>query len=141
MSAFMDAIKPRGDFLKFKEVGTSHTIMVQGFENRQATEFGTNKPSTYPDGNPIYDQWISGQSWNETEGEHDAIIVVSSRNMRAAIGRALKAVGATEPQAGGVLTITFTGFGQGKNPANPPKEYEAEYQAPEPAGNPWGEDA
>lgn len=139
MSAFMNAIKPRGNFLKFLTVGTEHTIMIERVEARQATEYGSNKPKTFPDGNPIMDQWISGQSWSEEEGEFDAVMVVSSRNMLKAIGLALEKHNVAEPQPGGVLTVTFTGHGQGQNPANPPKEYSAEYTPAEPVGNPWGE--
>lgn len=139
-NAFLKAAQPNGTFLKFKDAGTEHTIQVESVTERQATEYGTNAPKTFPSGDPIMEQWISGQVWDEEKEDLvDATLVVSSPRMRRAIGRALIAEGASEPQAGGVLTVKFTGFGTGKNPANPPKEYDAAYQAPEPVGNPWGD--
>ncbi len=136
---FIQAAQPSGDFLKFKEVGTEHTLKIDNVTERQATDYNSKQPLYYPkSGDPIMEQWISGQYWDEEKEELvNAIIVVSSKRMRAAIGEAMIAAEVTELQSGGVLRVKFTGYGQGANSANPPKEYEAEYTAPEPIGDPW----
>src|SRR5699024_8325509 len=97
-------------------------------------------PKTCPSADPIMEQWISGQVGDaEKEGLVDATLAASSPRMRSATGRAVIAERASAPQAGGVLTGKLTGCGTGKSPANPPTEYDAAYQGPEPVGNPWGD--
>lgn len=136
---FIQAAQPSGNFLKFKEVGTEHTLKIDSVTERQARDFYSKEPLFYPkSGDPIKEQWISGEYWDEDKEEVvDAVMVIDSKNKRKAIGEAMIAAEVTELQAGGVLKLKFTGYGQGANSANPPKEYEAEYTAPEPVGNPW----
>lgn len=143
MSVFEQALQSgSGKFLKFPTVGTSHTIKIERVTERQATTYvpgGKGEPRYFPSGDPILEPYISGKSWSEAEGEFDATIVAGSRLMQQAIAQAVKDVtGAATPQPGGVLTVEFDGYGQGKNPANPPKSYKATYKAPEPVGDAWG---
>lgn len=51
--------------------------------------------------------------------------------LTGAIGDALRKAGATEPQIGGTLTVTYTGDGTPSRPGfNGPKQYSATYAAP-----------
>lgn len=144
---FKSAIAPRGKWLKFnQEVGQSHTIQITApVTERQATEYvpggGRGEPKVTKDGRPVMEQLIEGLDYNaESEDEAQAILLISKYAQRAAIGRALEAAKADNLEVGGVLTLTWTGYGQGKPGLNPPKSFEAEYTAPEPSGEEWGDD-
>lgn len=141
-NAFTNSIKPRGNWLKFnQEVGQSYTIEVIGVSERQARDFETKEPKTFKDGNPIMEQVIEGLDYNaESEDEARAILLIDKAAQRQAIGRAIIEADASDLEAGGVLELTWTGYGVGKNAANPPKAFEAKYTAPEASGNTWGGD-
>lgn len=138
---FINAAAPTGKFAKFNQPGDSITIQVTDkWSERQHRTFGTNEPAFYPkSGDPIMDQWIPGMDVNaESEADAPAVIVVDKPKMRQAIGKALLEAGVNEPQIGGTLQVTFTGYGVGQNAANPPKTFEAKYWPAQAASGVWG---
>ena len=148
MSVFTKAAGPSGKFLKFPEVGTSHTIQItEKYTERQQREvvhvgggkYQQGEPKTYKSGDPMLEYVIPGLDYNaESEEDAPSVLVVKQGRQMKAIGKALLEAGAADLEVGGVLTLTFTGYGQGANPQNPPKEYEASYAPPQPSGSPWG---
>src|SRR5689334_18604665 len=82
----------------FPEVGTVHEGVITGLGTMQAREFGTQKPATWPDGEPKMQAVITLRTQ-----EHDPALendngvrnlYVSSKGMRDAIAAAVKKAGA-----------------------------------------------
>lgn len=140
-NAFVQSIAPKGKALKFNSKGDSHTFVINGVTERQATEYvpgGQGAPKFFPSGDPIMEQVITGLDVNAASEEEAAVaLYVDKKLMRQAIGKALVAAGVGEPQVGGTLQIAFSGYGVGKNPANPPKDFTAQYWAPQAQGGSW----
>lgn len=145
MDDFIKAASPRGDFLKFKNPGDTHTLQItEAVEKRQQHELVRagdkwikGEPRTYKSGDPMFEYVISGLNYNaESEDKANAVLVVKARQVRA-IGQALKAAGVNQMQVGGVLTLTFTHYGEGQG-SIPPKEYEAKYVPASVSGEAWG---
>lgn len=141
-NAFVNSVKPKGKSVKFQSVGAEITMQITGVSEQQATTYNLNgpgEPKFFPSGDKIMDQVVSGLDVNaESEEEAAVVLFVDKLAMRQAIGKALIAKDAGEPLPGGTLRIKFTGFGVGKNSANPPKAFEAEYWAPQAAAGSWG---
>lgn len=147
MDDFIKAASPRGEFLKFKKPGASHTIQITDpVEKRQqhdlvkvGEKWIKGEPKFYKSGDEMFEYVISGLDYNaESEDKAQAVLVVKGRQVKA-IGHALKAAGVVTMEVGGVLTLTFTQFGEGQS-SIPPKEYEAKYVPPTAAGGTWGAD-
>lgn len=118
----------------FPDVGAVHEGIITALEVRQAREFGTQKPATWPDGEPKMQAVVTLRTQ-----EHDAEIendngvrnlYVSSKGMKDAIAAAVKKAGAIGLTVGGTLGVKYVRNGEGKNSANPPKVYAAKYEAP-----------
>lgn len=141
---FSRAVQPRGTILKFKDVGTEHTIqLTEPYTERQATEYvpggGKGSLKFFPSGDPVMDQWVGGLDYNaESEEDAKAILIIEKPAQRRAIGIALKEAQVEDLETGGVLTLKFTGYGVAQGGNNPPKEFEASYVAPEAPDNTWG---
>jgi hypothetical protein len=76
-----------------------------------------------------------------SDGTEYAIYPKAGSRMAKAITGAIIAAGASDLEVGGELEVSFPRFGEGKNPANPPKEYEASYVKPSAsAADPWAEE-
>lgn len=139
----MAAVQPKGKAAKFGTIGDTITIQVTApVTEQQATTYvpgGRGEPKFFPSGDPIMDQVISGLDVNAaSEEEAPSVIYVDKQAMRRAIGVALQAAGSNEIAVGSTLQVTFSGFGVGKNPANPPKDFTVQYWAPQATGGAWG---
>jgi hypothetical protein len=111
---------------KFDEVGKVAKGRVRAAQKSQATEYGTNKPETYPDGNPVMQVVITIEA---DDGEEFRLF--AKGQMKGAIADALREAGASL-EVGGELAVKFdheepTNFGSKK------KVYVARYTAPAPA--------
>lgn len=120
-----------GSALKFEVQGQEIVAQISGpITTVQATEFGSDKPATWRDGSPKLKALVP---LTTESGEAKTLHVPASSLLQKAIGAALAEAGASDLEIGGILGITWTGWGSGKNPANPPKSWAARYQAPEAA--------
>lgn len=63
------------------------------------------------------------------QGEAKVVHVPQSSLLQKAIGAALGAAKVGDLEIGGLLALTWTGYGTGKNPSNPPKSYSARYMS------------
>lgn len=120
--------------LKFDTPGVSHTGTVQSApRERQQTKFGTQEPDFYPNGDPKMQILVDLQT-DYREDPNDTgerTLYVASKNMKRAIGQAIRDAGAADIVPGGVLTVTYVGNDPAsKNPANPAKLYQAQYTPP-----------
>ena len=144
MSDWLRAASPKGKFLSFKTKGDTHTIEINGpIEVREQQYQGkTVRFMSGPkEGQAKKEYLIPGLDYNaESEDEAQVILPVKEGRMMAAVGRALKEVGESQPREGGVLTLTFSGYGEAYNGGNPPKDFTAKYVAPEVDGTDWGAD-
>lgn len=125
-----------GKAAKFPQIGATITgkIAQMPFE-KQATEFGTNRPATWPNGDPKLDVVVPLTETNapreDGNDDGDRTIYVSSGKMKRAIANAIQAAGADDVAVGGLLTVTYVADDpNSKNPANPAKLYEASYTPP-----------
>lgn len=130
-SLIMGSSIPSATFL---ELGTVHEGVITNLEVRQAREFGTSKPATWPDGQPKMQAVITLRTQERNpEIENDngvRNLYVSSKGMKDAIAAAVKRAGAEGLAVGGTLGVKYTKNGEGANSANPPKVYGAKYEAP-----------
>jgi hypothetical protein len=138
----MSALAPRAKYptFKFETPGTTlEGVVSQPTEDFQAREFGTDKLKFWPDGNPVMQTRIVVQDSAPSEWA-----IYAQGRMAKAITAAIRAAGAEDLEVGGYLAVTFTHYGEGKNPAMPPKEYTANYTPPVPGqgvpADPWADD-
>ncbi|GLJ78656.1 hypothetical protein [Microbacterium imperiale] len=120
--------------LKFDVIGTTHTGTVKSApRERQQTKYGTQEPDFWPNGDPKMQILVDLQTDQRADAHDDGerTLYVASKNMKKAIGEAIRAAQATDIMPGGVLTVTYVGNDPAsKNPANPAKLYQAQYTAP-----------
>lgn len=145
MSAFMDAIKPRGKYLslsKLANVGDSYTIQITDkYTERQQTDYATKEPIfSKKSGKPVTELLIPGLNYDaESEEDAPSILVIDKWRARQAVGHALKAADVNDLAEGGVLTITYKGLGlKAEGAIAAPKDFEASYTPPAPTGDVWG---
>lgn len=124
---------------KFPTIGTKHVGRIVATKVQQATEYGTNTPKTYDNGDPIMEAVITIAT-----DEHDADIdnddgtraLYAGGAMLAAIRAAVRAAGASGLEIGGTLAVLYDSDGTPSKPGyNPPKQYRAQYVAPEPVND------
>ncbi len=117
---------PKYPAVKFETIGaTVSGTVAYPPEDRQAREFGTNKPRFYDDGNPVMQTKIV---LDTAEGRR---ALYAQGRMVYAIRDALFTSGAPDVEVGGRLTVTYTEDGEQKGGGKPPKVYTAAYEAPE----------
>ncbi|MFI8593757.1 hypothetical protein ACIGCK_04915 [Microbacterium sp. NPDC078428] len=120
--------------IKFDTVGASVTGTVKSApRERQQTKYGTQEPDFWPNGDPKMQILVDLQTDQRVDATDDGerTLYVASKNMKRAIGEAIRAAGAADILPGGVLTVTYIGNDPAsKNPANPAKLYQAKYTAP-----------
>jgi hypothetical protein len=124
----MSALAPKAKYpsFKFAQPGDEFDVIVtQPTEDRQAKEFGTEKLKFWPDGNPIMQTRVVGRA-----GDGIEYAIYAEGRMARAITKALIEAGEDDIEEGSRLRVTFTHYGEGKNPAMPPKEYKAHYTPP-----------
>jgi hypothetical protein len=120
--------------VKFDTVGASVTGIVKSApRERQQTKYGTQEPDFWPNGDPKMQILVDLQTEQRVDASDDGerTLYVASKNMKRAIGEAIRAANASDIAPGGVLTVTYVGNDPAsKNPANPAKLYQAQYTAP-----------
>jgi hypothetical protein len=121
--------------LSFPDVGTTYEGQIIQTAMRQATDITTGKPKFWDNGDPVMQAVITlDTELRDAESDHDdgvRRLFVGSLNMKLAIAKAMKDVGARSLQAGGTLKVRYTGNGEAsKKGFNPPKEYIARYTPP-----------
>lgn len=120
--------------VKFDTVGASVTGTVKSApRERQQTKYGTQEPDFWPNGDPKMQILVDLQTEQRVDASDDGerTLYVASKNMKRAIGEAIRAANASDIAPGGVLTVTYVGNDPAsKNPANPAKLYQAQYTAP-----------
>ena len=120
--------------LKFDTIGVQHTGTVKAApRERQQTKFGSQEPDFWPNGDPKMQILVDLQTNLRESADDDGerTLYVASKNMRRAIGEAIRAAGASDIAPGGVLTVSYIGNDPASaNPANPAKLYAAQYSAP-----------
>jgi hypothetical protein len=116
-----------GSSVKFTQQGEEVQLFINGqITETQDTKFGTQEPKFWADGTPALKALVPVLNAN---GEAQTLHVPKSSRLHKAIGAALGAAGASDLEQGGLLGITWTGFGTGKNPGNPPRIYDVRYMS------------
>jgi hypothetical protein len=129
----MSALAPKAKYpsFKFAVPGDEFDVIVtQPTEDRQAREFGKDTlkwwdPETKTQ--PVMQTKVVGRAADGIE-----YAIYAEGRMARAITKALIAASEDDIEEGARLRVKFTHYGEGKNPAMPPKEYEAHYTAPQP---------
>lgn len=122
--------KSAGTALKLDVKDAEVLVQITGPASMvQETVYGSrDQLATWKDGTPKMKALVPVRT---EQGEDKTLHVPQSSLLQKAIGAAIITAGASDLEIGGVLGLTWTGYGTGKNPANPPKSYAARYQAPE----------
>lgn len=115
-----------GTALKLDQKDVEILVQVTGpVTTAQENVFGSrDELAFWKDGSPKLKALIPVQ--NEA-GEAKTVHVPQGSLLQKAIGAALLAAKAPDIEIGGLLGLTWTGYGTGKNPSNPPKSYSARY--------------
>ncbi|KRD51939.1 hypothetical protein [Microbacterium sp. Root280D1] len=120
--------------VRFDTIGASITGTVKSApRERQQTKYGTQEPDFWPNGDPKMQILVDLQTDQRADANDDGerTLYVASKNMKKAIGEAIRAANASDIAPGGVLTVSYVGNDPAsKNPANPAKLYQAQYTAP-----------
>lgn len=120
--------------VKFDTIGASIQGTVKSApRERQQTKYGTQEPDFWPNGDPKMQILVDLQTDQRLDANDDGerTLYVASKNMKKAIGEAIRAANASDIAPGGVLTVSYVGNDPAsKNPANPAKLYQAQYTAP-----------
>ena len=117
--------------VKFSNIGDEITGTVAGAPyERQQTKFGTQEPAFWPNGDPMMQVLVPLKTSLREDANDDGerTLYVASKNMKQAIGQAIRASGAADITPGGTLTVKYVGNDPAsKNPQNPAKLYQATY--------------
>jgi len=120
--------------VKFANIGDRIVGTINGAPyERQQTKFNTQDPAFWPNGDPMMQILVPLQTQMREDANDDGerTLYVASKNMRKAIGDAIRESGASDLLPGGVLTVQYVGNDPAsKNPQNPAKMYTAQYTAP-----------
>jgi hypothetical protein len=139
----MSALAPRAKYpsFSFDQPGAKiRGVISQPTEDRQARVYGKEELDWWDDAKtqPVMQTRIV---LRVPDGTEQAIYPKAGSRMAKAITGAIIAAGAGDLEVGGELEVSFPRYGEGKNPANPPKEYESVYAKPSssvaPASDPW----
>lgn len=141
MSAFEDALAPRGRYVKLKDKGHTITFEITSISERPYVPYGETHPKLKRDGSTVMEIILEGLDYGaESEDEAAIVLPVNKNAMLRAIGSACKEIsGSASPQVGGILTVTCEGDGVAAKPGGyPPKAFSAGYELPEAEDNDWG---
>ncbi len=121
--------------LKFDTVGATHTGVVQSAPARAAADevrqpgarlLAQRRPKMQILVDLKTDQRLDASDTGERT------LYVASKNLKRAIGEAIRAAGASDILPGGTLTVQYIGNDPASaNPANPAKMYTAQYNGPD----------
>jgi hypothetical protein len=114
-----------GTSVKFTTQGEEFVGQISGpVTTQQDTKFNSTELKFWDDGTPALKAMVPLTS---ESGESKVLHVPASSRLHKAIGAALGAAGVGDLEVGGVLGVTWTGFGTGRNSSNPPREYAVRY--------------
>ena len=111
-----------GTTAKFPTIGTLHKGTIVSLNERQARKFGTDELDTWPNGDPKMELVIG-----ITEDDGETYTLYAKGQMRHAIRNASQRL-----EIGATLAVKYVRDGEAKKGLNAPKEYVAQYQAPNP---------
>lgn len=118
---------------KFPAVGTTVKGTVVSSVVTQQTDFTSNKPKFYDDGNPMMQVVITLQTDERdpaVDGDDGLRKIYVRGQMTAAVREALRNAGA-KLAVGGTLAVQYTGDKPAEKPGlNPAKVYRAQYAPP-----------
>ena len=122
-----------GKSAKFPTAGTTVKGTVVSATTRQATEFGTGKPKTFDNGDPMMELVVTLQTTDrdpDDQNDDGRRTLYAGAKMLKAIKAALQAAGA-KLEEGGTLAVQYTGDGEpSQRGFQPPKLYVAQYEKP-----------
>jgi hypothetical protein len=118
-------------FKRETPVGTSVSGIIMDIAVRQATEYGTGNPLTFPSGDAKEQILVTirAEGIELEDAEDDGVRTVYIKGwgqQRRAFQEAAKRDG--KPGVGDRFTATFTGLGENKQGGFPPKEFEYRIQ-------------
>jgi hypothetical protein len=128
---FFDTV---GAAASFTRLGDTVSGIIDGpYTERQATEFGSSKLKFYSDGRPWMMACVPLRTNERDPGNprDDGLrtLYVDKISMRDAIVQAFKAVGASDIEVGGTLTVQYVGD-EPSDKGNPSKVFTASYARP-----------
>lgn len=130
-----------GKSARFDTIGDTIVGTVVDAKVTQQTEFGTDEPKFWPNGDPMNQIVITLATDDrdptdpEDDGHRNLYVKGSkkpeSKSMTAALIAALRNAGATNLERGGTLACKYVSDGTPPKPGfNPPKQYQMQYRAP-----------
>lgn len=135
---------PASHSAKFVSPGDTISGQIKEIsEPMQCTDYGTNKPSYWPSGDPMMQAKITlatdlrDPEDPQDDGKRGLWVVQSGKQggLLWAIREAIKEAGVDTIKPGGFLQVAFVGTDpESKNPQNPRKMYQARYQGPAAGG-------
>lgn len=130
-----------GKSAKFETVGATVTGKIAASPQvRQQTDISSGAALTWDNGDPKMQLVVQLQTTEHLDDEDDGMRNLyvkgskdpASKSMHAAVAAAVQNAGAKGLEVGGTLTVKYVGDGVSKTRGfNPPKQYEATYQAPD----------
>lgn len=130
-----------GKSAKFETVGATVTGKIAASPQvRQQTDISSGAALTWDNGDPKMQLVVQLQTTERIDDEDDGMRNLyvkgskdpASKSMHAAVAAAVQNAGAKGLEVGGTLTVKYVGDGVSKTRGfNPPKQYEATYQAPD----------
>lgn len=126
-----------GRSAKFDSVGAVVSgIIIETPRLTQQTEYGTNKPKVWDNGDPMMQLVVTVQTELREETDDDGLRNFYLRGgskredtNQGAVARAVAAVGASGLEVGGRLSIAYIG-NDASGSGNPRKRYAAKYERP-----------
>jgi hypothetical protein len=121
---------------KFTTIGDSITGKVlRAPEERQQTKFGSQDPDFWPNGDPkmqiVVPLATDQRDPADVNDDGERTLYVASKNMKRAIGDAIRVAGVQDVAVGGLLSVQYVGNDPAsKNPQQPAKMYAAQYTPP-----------
>jgi hypothetical protein len=121
---------------RFERGGDRHGGVILDAEMRQARDFDTGQPKTWPDGNPVMQYVITIREDDEdvtlyARGGNYSAVKGKGQSMKDAIDTAVRAAGTGIIEAGAEIEVVYSGLGEvTKKGMNAPKLYTATYKPP-----------
>ena len=116
---------------KFEAIGDTLKLRISSVRKSQQTDFQTNEPLTWPNGDPKYQFEFAGTDLATSEETR----IFAKGQMLTAIKEAFRTAEA-KPEVDGVLTVKFHEEEPSKTRGfNPMKVYRAKYEPPAPVAD------
>lgn len=114
-----------GKSAKFPTVGSKVSGSVVGSELQQQTDFETQLPKTWNDGNPMLQLVVTIQTAEREDNNDDGTRRIFARgHMLAALKAAVKTCGQSGLIVGQTITVTYVSDGEARKGLAAPKQYD-----------------